>query len=321
MLINFYVNIGYCKNYKKLTHVADGEKSLSPQTLSLSFLMLAAGIHRLFDKSAVYEFLCRMAILMKNKRIIDNFFKDDSLFIIEAYGYKYTVTVKDIQDHLGMEVSNSPYDIIERKEWLKNVKEYWKAACIIGLFESNPMLEKTAIAKNVYRIGAKPDTEVDEKYQRAVDLFAREGLKSIPEKAFEETKFRATEARQRIANTRKELSKRLQHRFDYKKISMDVKEEIFNIVFPHIENKETMLFEPMFICLVRLAFLWANGYVKIYDIEWEGKKLHSAEVDPRVDFDYQDYDGLNSLEFGVNIYDTYYDYHLDKVAHLLKEPK
>ena len=80
-----------------------------------------------------------------------------------------------------------------------------------------------------------------------------------------------------------------------------------------------MLTEPMFISLVYLSWLWANNYIRVFEVEWEGKKSHSADVDPRMPFNYEDFDGLNSLEFGVNIYSTFHDFGLDKVYMLLKE--
>ena len=112
-MIEFYINIAYCRNYKGLM-INEDENNLSPQTNALFFIMFACGIYRLFDKPAVYELLSRMAIIMKHQGIVDNFFKDDSLFLIKASEYKYTMTMKDIDDHLGLEIANGPDDVIPR---------------------------------------------------------------------------------------------------------------------------------------------------------------------------------------------------------------
>lgn len=317
-MIEYYINIAHCKNYEGLMIDKD-ENNLSPQTNAFFFVLFACGIYRLFDKSAVYELLSRMAIIMKHRRIIDNFFKDDSLFQIKASGYKYTVTMKDVEDHLGLEIADAPDDVIPRKEWLKNIKEHWKAACVAGAISNNPMMEKTAIGKNVYEIGARPDSVINQEYLAVVDLFGREALKCIPEKAFEELQFRVAEVRQNLADYRKELKRKPKYQFSYAKIPDKVKAKICDACFGRMKNREVMYIEPMFVCLVYLAWLWANGYVRVYDLEWQGKHSHTADVDPRMAFNYEDYDGLNSLEFGINIFDTFHDFNLDKVYMLLKE--
>lgn len=320
-MTEFYINIAYCKNYEGLM-IEQDENNLSPQTNALFFVMFATGIYRLFDKPAVYELLCRMAILFKHKRIVDNFFKDDKLFVIQAPGYKYTMCMKDIQDHLGLEIADGPDDIISRKDWLKNITKHWKAACVAGALCNNPMLEKTAIGKNVYEIGARPDKEITPEYLQVVDLFAREALKNIPERTFEELQFRVAEVRQNLANYCKELQKRPKHKFDYEKIPQEIKSKICDSCFGYIKNRaarESMLAEPMFISLCYLGWLWANGYVRVYEVEMDNKRAFTADVDPRFSFNYEDFDGLNSLEFGINIYSTFYDFGLDKVYLLLKE--
>ncbi|HTA81470.1 MAG TPA: hypothetical protein VK783_00920 [Bacteroidia bacterium] len=318
-MIEYYINVAYTENPVKLIRTTDSEKDLSPQTNALFFIMFACGIYRIFDKPLVSELLSRMAIILKHQGIVDNFFKDDSLFRIKAKGYKYTATMKDIEEHLGLEIADGPYDIIPRKDWLKNIKQHWRGACVAGALCNNPMLERTAIGRNVYKIGARPDVEVTTEYQNVIDLFAREALKCIPENKFEELQFRVAEVRQNLANYRKELATEPKHKFSYARIPQHVKAKICDACFGKMKNKEVMYIEPMFVSLCYLAWLWANGYIRVYQIDYEGRRSHTADVDPRMDFNYNDFDGLNSLELGINIYDTFHDFNLDKVCMLLKE--
>lgn len=318
-MIEFYINIAYCRNYENLIRTKDNEKELSPQTNALFFLMFACGIYRLFDRSALYELLTRMAIIFKHQSIVDNFFLNDSLFVIKTESYRYTMTMKDMEDHLGLEIANAPDDLIARVEWLKNIRKHWKAANIVGVFGNNPMIEKTTIDRNVYQISIHPDMEINREYQNSIELFATEALKSIPEVSFKDLQYRVAEVRQNLSKYRKRLKKKPRHEFNYSIIPRGTKAKICDACFGYIKNKEEMYNEPVFISLCYLAWLWANNYVVEYRLEMDSKKAYTAEVDPRMPFNYEDYDGLNSLEFGINIYDTFYDFNLDKVSHLLKE--
>jgi hypothetical protein len=73
--------------------------------------------------------------------------------------------------------------------------------------------------------------------------------------------------------------------------------------------------------LIYLAWLWSNGFIIVE--EFAPLKLFTAYADPRItDFDYDRYEGLDKQGTpGFNLYDTYYDFGLDKISHLLKMNK
>ena len=78
--------------------------------------------------------------------------------------------------------------------------------------------------------------------------------------------------------------------------------------------------DSTFAALIHLAWLWENGYIAVFKISrGDGKHAYNAEVDERLNFDYERYDGMNRMEMGVNLFETYFQYGLDKIAHYLKE--
>jgi len=110
------------------------------------------------------------------------------------------------------------------------------------------------------------------------------------------------------------------------KIPLKLKKKIYMEMYPNFPVKKYDMMDEIndpdstFAALIHLAWLRANNYVTEYKITRDdGKHSYTAEVDERVDFSYERYDGMNRLGLGVNLHDTYYQYGLDKIAHYLKE--
>lgn len=322
-MIRFYINVDYTQSpacILKTREIEGGTK-----TKFISFCMHATGIWRLFDKDTIKEFLYRLAVIFKTYDIVPKFFTNDTLVVFEHEGKKVELDLKDVVEHFGMEISDSSSDLIDRSTWLENIGDFWRNACIGAVMSGGHVLDKKLINRNKFKIGLnKP--RFDEEIGKLAELLATEAIKTIGEEPFTELSSRIGERNKELQKERLALAVKLKHVFNYAVIPVNVKRRFFRLVFGAPASKFKKDFEELannedsYLCaLIHLAWLWENGYVKIKEVTWGIKISHYAEVDSRMDFDYDRYDGLNKLGIGINIYDTYYDYGLDRLSYMLFE--
>ncbi len=335
MLNRYYINLAYCMDPEALM-IGEGRSSdVSPQSHALAFCMHATAINRLFDKTTCYEFLVRMAYILRDRDIVDSYLKspigDEVLFHITAFSRKYTIYLEDLAFHLGLEICDSLDDIAcDRTEWMEKSGTYWRNACLAAILGRAPMLENLPIMKGKHIVAPKRFKMDDKEYVYIADLFAREVLKSIGEEPFEDLDVRVLERQTYLKEYREELATRPLKQFNYAKIPLETKKKLFThicgpVLKYHDDFEEVVNdADSTFAHLVYLAWIFAHGHARIYMIEelGTGRKARCADVDPRLtEFDYEWYEGLNELEIGVNIFDTFRWYDLQKVAYLLKEDK
>jgi hypothetical protein len=318
----FYVNMDHVRNPKQ---TLDKSKKPGSKSLFLAFSMHATGTYRLFDRKTVNEYLYRLAIMFRHYNIVPNFFTNDSLIGYTDRGVKSELCLKDVIEHLGIELSDSPSDMVSRNEWCGKIETYWRNAMMVGVFTGVPILDQRVVGLNRFVIGSNKPMPITAEFEKTAELLAREAMKTIGDKAFEELSLRVAERVKSLEEYRAHMATKPRHIFNYLEMSMDLKKKIYMEMYPNfpIEKYDIMdeINDPdsTFANLIHLGWLWANGYVAVYEVTIGDKHAHTAEVDERVDFSYERFDGLNHLGFGVNLYDTYYEYGVDKIAHYLKE--
>jgi len=325
-MIKFYISIDYTADPESIWRTKQAEGGT--KTKFLCFCMQATGVWRLFDKEAIKEFLYRLAVIFKTFDILPKFFTDDTLIAFEHEGKNVELDLRDVIEHFGMEISDSTSNFIERTVWLENIGVLWEHACIGALWAGVPLIDKKLVGVNKYKIGSNKPKFNDEIGKHA-ELLATEAIKSIGEEPFAALFKRTSKRKQELYQKRQALKIKPKHVFNYSSIPLSVKKRFFRLTFgapvsryPKDFAEEADDKNSNLGLLIHLAWLWENGYVKVHQITIENRVSHFAEVDERImDFDYDKYDGLNRScgGIGVNLYDTYYEYGLDKLAYLLKE--
>lgn len=319
----YYINLDYT-----LTPLALDEKLYEggSKSLFLTFCMHVTGVKRLFDEESVKEFLYRLAIVFRHYNIVSKFFSNDTLVTFDHRGIKIEFCLNDVIEHLGLETWDGPTDFVERKDWINKIEKYWENACKIALFTGIPILDRRVIGKNKFIIGSNKPSPITTECVKNAILFADEGMKTIGTNAFEELSDRVADKKAYLESYRKHLSIKPKHTYNYEKIPLKTKKRVFRRLYgPIFKYRQFFLDEVnepkgQLATLMHLAWLWANGYITTYKIcLGEDSCGYNAEVDERVDFSYENYDGLNHLGLGINLYDTFYDYGLDRVVSILKE--
>ncbi|MGP8215673.1 MAG: hypothetical protein ACLQQ4_08940 [Bacteroidia bacterium] len=321
----FYYNLDYTESPATLFEKLEVRGS---KTKLLTFCMHVVGVYRLFDNDTVQEFLYRLALVFRHYNLVPKFFINDNLITFDDRGVRIDLCLDDIIEHLGYEIWDGPTDLVERNDWIGKIDTFWVNACKIAVFSGIPILDRRIIGKNRYIIGSNKPAPIDEECEKNAALFAQEALRTMGNQVFIDLNLRTAERKAYLEKYREHLATQPRHIYDYEKIPMRVKKKIFRKLYGSIYRHRTFFREEVnetkstFAALVHLAWLWGNGYITTYKIcRGDDKYAFNAEVDERVDFDYDIYDGLNKLGLGVNLYDTFYDYELDKITHLLKERK
>lgn len=91
-----------------------------PATIALTWCMNVTGINRIFLQDHLDEFLFRLTFVLPSLQIADFISTGTKLFSYKYKGITYDFTIKDIEDHLGIEVSNSYCDMSERNTFHDN---------------------------------------------------------------------------------------------------------------------------------------------------------------------------------------------------------
>ncbi len=319
----FFVNMDHVR-YPKQTF--DKSKEAGSKSLFLTFSMHATGIYRLFDRETVEEYLYRLAIMFRHYDIVPKFFTNDMLISYVDRGVNSELCLNDVIEHLGIELSDSPNNMVPRKDWSGKIETYWRNAMMIGLFTGIPVLDQRVVGLNRFVIGSNKPMPITVEFEKTAELLAREAMKTIGDKAFEELALRVADRKKELDEYKKSLEIKPKHVFNYQEIPMELKKKIYNEMYPDFPHDKYDATDEIndpdstFASLIHLGWLWINGYVVVYEVTMGDAKCgYTAEVDERVDFSYERFDGLNHHEFGINIYATYYEYGVNKIAHYLKE--
>ena len=166
----FFVNMDHVRNPKQ---TFDKSKEKGSKSLFLTFSMHATGIYRLFDKQSVNEYLYRLAIMFRHYDIVPNFFTNDSFIPYVDRGVKSELCLSDVIEHLGIELSDSPSDMIPREEWSCKIEKYWRNAMMIGVFTGIPILDLRVVGLNSFVIGSNKPMPITAEFEKTAELLAR----------------------------------------------------------------------------------------------------------------------------------------------------
>lgn len=321
----FYINVEYTTTSQVL---AKKLRTKGSKTLLITFCLHVTGVYRLFDEESVSEFLYRLGIVFRHYNIVPKFFTNDTLLVFDDRGSKVEFCLDDISNHLGIEIWDGPIDYCERSVWIENIETYWKNAMLVAVFSRIPILDRRIVGKNKFIIGSNKPSPITPECESNASLFAKEALKSIGKELFADLSIRVANRKESLEEYRAKLLIKPRLIYDYEKIPIRVKKKIFKHLYGSIKKHKQFFKEEVsqdnsnLALLIKLAWLWQNGFITTYKIcVGEDKYAYNAEVDERVDFQYSPYDGLLKKEpaIGINLYETYFQFGMDKVAYLLKE--
>ncbi len=327
-MIHFFIGLKYTEDPKQLQ-----EDNGKPKAMSeiLFQLMMATGVNRLFNKCTIKEFLFRLAICLHKYGVIKNFFTDDKIIEVDYDGTKIEFYLNDLIGHIGFEINDDECPYVARGIWLKNINTFWENAAAGAAISGVPIIAIEHISGSSYHLGVNKPGNPDAETIKLARLFSESAVKSIREEKLKELYKRVKEYSKLLKDYKEFIEEVVPEEFDYESIPLEIRNQFYKKIVGAVdvddhEYQETINDENSTLArLMYLTWLYANGHVVEYKItrEFDRGTAINAEVDrvySRVGgFDYDDYDGLNNLGIGINLADTFYDYGLDKLAHLLKD--
>ncbi len=324
-MIHFFINLEYTENPE--LHQGQDKPSLKAEIMFQ--LMMATGINRLLTKRSIKEFLLRVGISLHKFGVIKNFFTDDKIVDIEYQGKKIEFYLSDIISLLGMEICDSECHYVKRNKWMLTIDEFWKSAAAGAVVSQIPVIAIEHVSGNKYNVGVNKPGKPNKETVRLAKLFSESAIKIIGDEKIKRLQKQANEWNRCQKEYRIRMESNAANEFDYTSISLEIRNEFYRHIIGAVDiedheyqaiinDKNSILARLMY-----LAWLFTNGHIIEYEISrTDGKKAMDAEVEPIFEkygnFNCSDYDGLNNLGFGINLFDTYLDYGLDKLAHLLK---
>jgi hypothetical protein len=303
--------LGYHEKY----NLEPGE--IAPQTYGMYWCMVATGMSRLFTSDQLEEFLFRLAIVMENTKLVENWFGWDQFILFSHNDLDYVLSAQDVLNHVGFEASNSTNNYISREDFLNNIGTRITNAQFQGTFVGNFQVLKPRVKRNevgtlrFWSTAKEYVSDITEALKSKAEFFARDILKNATPDSFI-----LTDA---AANQLKEIEKRLQNirdlpRFDFDQVPKDVTEDCFYAMFD-MKYAEQLLKEPssneyrrIGKKYIYLAWLYANELLWIVN----GYDFNHREG---ISFDPQEYaDGTG----GCNIPKFIDDYNMNECIPFLK---
>ena len=282
-----------------------------PASWAMTWCMVSTGINRIFTKEDMREFLFRLPVALNSLGLVETWLIKDRLMNYRVKGKDYTLSLKDVIMHFGLEVIDSYNNMLAREEYLKNVGGGIFTSMFAGhladfsVIEPEPAEDGTKIIS-----GKKHAPEITPELIAKAEFFASDLMKFIPEETF-------TDRNPLIAGKEKEIAERLERKmnmpvFDIRKIPKKVIRECLDIMSVYedmhdlLEDQEQ--FEKKVRPLIYLGWLLANNLMEYNNdvglVEKEG-----------VELDYRDYELPGG---GSNLNLTVMDYNLKALEPLLK---
>jgi hypothetical protein len=305
----------YIENYPVKYNV--NEEEIAPQTYGIYWCMIATGMHRLFSKEHLHEFLFRLAITMESLQLVENWVGWDKFLTFTYKNKYYSLTPGDVFLHMGFEALDTYKDSIPRDDYLSKIGYLTGTAQIIGhsggdfhVIRPEKIAEGEDGEEDTYQVNFQnANIHIDEKLIQKAGFFARDVLKTAPQGLFE-----------KVPPARKEKMKELEERrqaiknlpkFSLQMLSEDTIEQCMQLMIGAEEveklKQEPKDYEEESYRLIHLSWLFANELVWGNDFGWnvrEGVELNEGA--------YAFEDG------GVNLYETYEEYNMEACEELLK---
>lgn len=292
------------------------EEGIAPQTVGMTWCMFATGIHRIFSKEILHEFLFRLAITMDSIKLVENWFAWDKFLTFTIGDMPFSLTEQDVFNHYGMQILDSTNDMIPRSDYYKRIYELLGSTQFIGFLSGNFQVikpEKTynedGDAEFTFDISKKPPIITPELENKA-RIFADNVLKNadpnqlILAPAAQDKRAQIARRIEAIKQLPKFslsiIPKEIQHKCLFKFFDDDYANHLIHEASEEEYNKETYRF-------FNLAWLVANNLLW-FEQEYDFNQLEGIEFNP---LDYEE-------ESSSSVPIFYMSYNLDECESLLK---
>jgi hypothetical protein len=284
-------------------------EGFTPQTRVLFFCMIATGMERIFSAKDCHEFLFRLAIILSEADVIDNFFRDSYLFDFASDENYFRITPDDVLAHTGLHTTEYPDEAMPRDEWHEKMPKFFERALMMSKLAGavNPFAGK---AQKSEKMAVKPSRN----HEHNAAFFADTVMREIPEKLFLRFCSEQKELLEKIEKYLAFSKSPLPVEYDWNKIPAKNQQAILKHLLDEHSYRDGMTMDEAIETgvehipdLVYLAWIKANGFVT---------DLCRCEVDPRVNIDPDRYDGLG-LDFGINLEKTYETFDLEEIEKYL----
>lgn len=281
-----------------------------PEFQALYYLMTVTGVNRLFEEDDLYELLRRSQILFPELDMIRRFMTDDIFLEFSWKNGKYVLDLDFLKNSIGFEAHDLALNQIASDFWDVGISNQVSAANLFGALTKTVTLGEAVIRNgNTIEIKTKSlnqESLTNEENKRA-EILASTVLKEIPESEFLRLK-------KNFSNKFLELEMRTRSFeapvFDFNSYPKQKQEALWSHFYPNMENFDDVETREYYEKFFYLAWLWANGFILDDDI-------NNVQVDPRIDFDYMDYE---IDDMGFNLYESKLREDLEKLFPLLEDP-
>lgn len=305
------VNDEYLINKESFAIGPNGKLSISHKAIVI--FMIGTGIYRLFTKEDFREYFFRIALLYRYYGVLESFFSKEYLFEVKSEDSSVKIGPVEIAQYVGAYAGwpthHTPFD-----QWIGYLPEMLRNCTISAVFsgidlfgnelavtETRPNNE--GIEKSYrYQPRHSQPSEMDIQNAR---LLADIMTKELPDELFIAWKEKFPEAKKEYDN---KANRKPEYHFDLDKLNDEVKEKIqehMSQFFPGEEfEHETSR------ALIYLAWLWANGFVYLTDMngfDW-------YVIDPVYPFDM---DVIELEDGGFNLEATKDQYDLESLFSIL----
>lgn len=305
-----------------------GNSESKPTVAALQTIMSLCGVSRIFTKDDAFELLTRLALILKDEPVLDNYFTDDSLFTYKYINNLYSFTIFDLIELAGFERIDTIENYIPRDKWFEIRTTVWKNTMLSSIFTGGMVSILQPDMEHSYENGELTtsvrikapehtgETLLSDEISKA-EFLARTALVLIGDIPFERI------LKEHPVKVR-ELEMRNKHRFipdfSYTELSEELQKKLWKHWWKDLEHFNDSDEQDRIAKLTRLAFYFANGFISDDNGLNTGHLWGIEVIDERVDIDIEDYP-VNDDIGGYNLLQTFNDEELEELYPLLYDPE
>ncbi|PCH68932.1 MAG: hypothetical protein COC01_02780 [Bacteroidetes bacterium] len=290
------VKVSSIKNYEDICFNQIGE--LSPLTKVIANTLFSCGICSLHSADDLQEYSYRLALLLKKKDILDNFFLNDYFFVVNLDHRLYPVTTQDIITFFGITILEHP-TIITRSDYVESIGKH--------MMNFDLMLGLCNALDNDY-CGKVDTLEVTEVDKANAEVLSATIMKEFPVEIIDQWRSNNQEAIQDFQNRLNSDG------FDLKYDINNIPDSIIQKIYDSIDEVYGLEFieSEQLSQLVFLGWLNANDHTQFGSFGLEIKPPYCDYFEIQL-FEHPDGDGLMLID------QVFSEYQISSFSHLLKE--
>ena len=288
------------------------EDGFKKEISALVFLMNYTGMYRIFSKEDVFEFIARIALVIREQPIFEQVFLEQKIFEFHVEDIRHTFDINDLRELIGFQLIDVKTNFCPRKEWMSNRPQFWNNAIQFCLINDMRIIPMEVENENHYSCPEHAYKDFARREISDAEILANEVIKEIgdePFKRLEKThplKFKELELRRNASPIN----------FFFDNLPLETQKMCWSHWWPDGEHFEDSAQRKLIGDLVKLAFFWANGFIE----DSYGNKVEDffgqTIVDERVNIFVEDYE----FEYcAYNLIDTYYEHDLGALFPLLHD--